>query len=266
MNAVSLRGENGDFTYSLSGNTVSIAMADESKPGSSLTYADGKLSDPQKQTFAPSTPKQTEQVLAWFEAWSGGNSGHYEMIEYVERSWNGERVAECTIIARAEWLNEVNQGGRITIRGGSVYAYGVVDGAGIGGGEDGDGGIITISGGYVEARGDDYGSGIGAGEDGNGGIITITTTDGPLYIYAEGGSDCGWWAGSIGSNDSDKFGTLILGNGVQTHAWIDPAHDGFGPILVEYNPVAYIQQRKKTILLTCDHPGYTPQTCIYCKH
>lgn len=179
MNAVSLRGENGDFTYSLSGNTVSIAMADESKPGSSLTYADGKLSDPQKQTFAPSTPKQTEQVLAWFEAWSGGNSGHYEMIEYVERSWNGERVAECTIIARAEWLNEVNQGGRITIRGGSVYAYGVVDGAGIGGGEDGDGGIITISGGYVEARGDDYGSGIGAGEDGNGGIITITTTDGP---------------------------------------------------------------------------------------
>lgn len=45
------------------------------------------------------------------------------------------------------------RGGKITIIGGEVHAYGGDNGAGIGGGVNGDSGDITISGGLVEAVG-----------------------------------------------------------------------------------------------------------------
>ena len=69
-------------------------------------------------------------------------------------------------------------GGTITIYGGDITANGPTDsncgenGAGIGGGYCGAGGTITINGGTITAYSRD-GAGIGGGDDGDGGNITI---------------------------------------------------------------------------------------------
>ena len=131
-------------------------------------------------------------------------------------------------------------------------------GAGIGGGEGANGGFVKIHGGYVYAGGNSYGSGIGAGQDGNGGEITIDITSGnPLYVEAVGGSDISIWAGSIGSNDSEKFGTLNIGNGVKTRTY-NYNESYWETIKVENHPVTYVHERRKAVLFTCDHAGYTP--------
>ena len=157
-------------------------------------------------------------------------------------------------------------GGTVIINDGHVEAYGGTDAAGIGGGEGANGGFVKIHGGYVYAEGNSYGSGIGAGEDGNGGEITIDITSGnPLYVEAVGGSDISIWAGSIGSNDSEKFGTLNIGNGVKTRTY-NYNESYWETIKVENHPVTYVHERRKAVLFTCDHAGYTPQTCPYCTH
>ena len=56
---------------------------------------------------------------------------------------------------------------------GSLTANGGINGAGIGGGWNGNGGSITINGGAVTATGGDTGAGIGGGAYGNGGTISI---------------------------------------------------------------------------------------------
>ena len=162
--------------------------------------------------------------------------------------------------------------GKITIEGGEVYAYGGDDAAGIGTGEETTSGSnikadnITIRGGHVEALGQGYGAGIGAGQDAEVGTITVSTQSGNLFIDAWAGDDCGVWAGSIGAYKEDYFGTLNIGNRVKVIAWIDPIQDVWGEVAVSDDPVAYVQQRQHVQLRTCDHPGYTPETCIYCTH
>lgn len=113
-------------------------------------------------------------------------------------------------------------------------------GAGIGGGASNDNGNLTIWNGSITARGDGESAGIG-------------------------GSDISIWAGSIGSNDSDKVGTLNIGNGVKTRTY-NYNESYWETIKVENHPVTYVHERRKAVLFTCDHAGYTPQTCPYCTH
>jgi hypothetical protein len=161
--------------------------------------------------------------------------------------------------------------GRITISGGEVHAYGGDDAAGIGTGEETTSGPniwadnITISGGTVEAVGGGYGAGVGAGQDAEVGTITITTESGSVYVSGRSGNDCGWWAGAFGAYKEDARGTLNIGKGVKTMS-IETDYS-WSTIPVEWNPVAFAQQRCHVQIQTCDHPGgHTAQTCIYCKH
>ena len=163
--------------------------------------------------------------------------------------------------------------GTITISGGEVHAYGGDDAAGIGTGEETTSGPnikadnITISGGVVEAVGGGYGAGIGAGQDAEVGTITVTTENGPVHVSGRAGNDCGLWAGSIGAYKEDARGTLNIGKGVKVIGITD-FNNGitWTDIPVELNPVAWIYERCHVQLKTCDHPGYTAQTCIFCKH
>ena len=160
-------------------------------------------------------------------------------------------------------------GGTITISGGTVYAYGGIDAAGIGSGEEEifapntNSGNITITGGFVRAVGKSYGAGIGAGEYSDCLTVTINTSSGnPLTVEAISGEDCGS-AGSIGSNDPDRFGTLIIGDRVKVQTYSSSTWSTLETNVNRPDKVHRIRQAK---LSTCDHPGYTPETCPYCTH
>ena len=161
------------------------------------------------------------------------------------------------------------RGGKITISGGEVHAYGGDNGAGIGGGNKGNSGDITISGGLVEAVGGTYGAGIGAGSWGMMETITINNDNGPVYVSGRAGNDCGLYAGSIGTylEIFRDGGTLNIGNGVKVIGITDFDNGvTWADIPVASNPARWIYERCHVQLKTCDHPGYTAETCIYCKH
>ena len=105
-----------------------------------------------------------------------------------------------------------DNGGTITISGGTVNATGGDSGAGIGGGGVGDGGTITISGGTVNATGGDSGAGIGGGNNdagisgdnsGAGGTITIS---GSADVTATGG----YRGAGIGGGNNGAGGTVTI--------------------------------------------------------
>ncbi len=113
----------------------------------------------------------------------------------------------------------------ITITGGTVNAIGGTSGAGIGGGEDPnmDFGFektnITITGGTVKAiGGQDGGAGIGGGLEGDGGTIIIS--DG-AKVYAEGyKAEGGTAADDIGKgSDGSKSGSLSI-SGAETKVFV----------------------------------------------
>ncbi len=104
-------------------------------------------------------------------------------------------------------------GGTITISGGSVTASGGSGlGAGIGGGGNGgSGGTITISGGTVTATGGGSGAaGIGGGEQGAGGTVVIT--GGSVKAVAGGGN-----AEPIGRGANGASGSLQNGGGANVY-------------------------------------------------
>lgn len=81
--------------------------------------------------------------------------------------------------------------------------------------------------------------------DGYGGNITINTTS--------------------GSNDNTQFGNLTIGNGVRTKTY--NYNGGFREnVKVEDSPVTFVHERRKAVLSTCNHEGYTAATCPYCTH
>jgi len=96
---------------------------------------------------------------------------------------------------------------------GSLYATGGPSGAGIGGGNSNNGGIITINGGTIAATGGNGvgsggGAGIGGGLFGNGGTVTINNGT----VTATGGSrGAGIGGGNIGSG-----GTIAINGGTVT--------------------------------------------------
>lgn len=105
--------------------------------------------------------------------------------------------------------------GNITIKSGTIVAWGSEGGAGIGGGYEFGGGTatgnITIEGGYVKAYSESNGAGIGAGQNASyGGTVTIS---GGL-VYASGVVSIGGGSRVIGGTNSGAFSTGTDGNAV----------------------------------------------------
>jgi len=71
---LSARGEDGegDFHYTISGNTVTIDKTGEKW---TMTYADGKLSDPERIAFQKATTAQQTLVEQLYGEWQKANSG-----------------------------------------------------------------------------------------------------------------------------------------------------------------------------------------------
>ena len=109
------------------------------------------------------------------------------------------------------------EGKKITINGGSVTATGGKDGAGIGGGDEGEGKKITINGGTVNAAGGDCGAGIGGGAMGSGSNVTVSgaaqvtatvSKSNRIYYYGTGAT-----IGNGGNQTPD--GELVDGEEIQ---------------------------------------------------
>ena len=104
-----------------------------------------------------------------------------------------------------------NKSCSVEISGGLVDATGGHDGAGIGGGEDGEGGTITISGGTVYANGGTFAAGIGSGQDGkSAGTILIK---GNTSVTAKGGEN---GAGIGGGEYGGRGGSITIEGGIVT--------------------------------------------------
>ena len=103
---------------------------------------------------------------------------------------------------------EKNNGGSLTIadedKNGKLTAWGGQQGAGIGGGLDGNGSDIIISGGEVSASGGKNGAGIGGGVDGKGEGITVS---GNAQLKVRGGSVHGDYGTGAGIGGGGSYGT-----------------------------------------------------------
>ena len=110
--------------------------------------------------------------------------------------------------------SESSNGGVIEIYGGKIRAYGGQDGAGIGGGKDGEGHqSITISGGDIEAYGGDSAAGIGNGYDSSSVKVSITINGGHVEAYAGIEKKSGGRAGAaIGGGASASTSRVFQGS------------------------------------------------------
>ena len=108
---------------------------------------------------------------------------------------------------------EVSGSNSLTIYGdANLNAVGGSNGAGIGGGAQGNGSNITINGGTVEATGKNGGAGIGGGKNGSGSNITIN--GGQVTAYSSGASACiGGGNGGNGTNIIINGGTVTTESG-----------------------------------------------------
>ena len=116
--------------------------------------------------------------------------------------------------------NDKENGGAITINGGTIIATGGgYVAAGIGGGKASNGGTVTINGGTVTATGGQYyGSGIGGGQNGSGGNVTI---NGGTVTATGGSSNAGTSSGATGIGRGcwgSSVGTLTAGSTVSVKA------------------------------------------------
>ena len=64
------------------------------------------------------------------------------------------------------------------------------------------------------------------------------------------------------SYDPDRFGTLIIGDRVKAQTY----NSAWGTLKTNVNRADEIHRIRHAKLSTCDHPGYTPETCPYCTH
>jgi len=73
--ACNLRGENGDFEYTVSNDKVTIKLADiygENDSTWTVRCASYALTDPEGRVFRHSTENERDLVFAWYESWHGG--------------------------------------------------------------------------------------------------------------------------------------------------------------------------------------------------
>lgn len=104
--------------------------------------------------------------------------------------------------------------GNIVIDGGTIYAHGGNDAAGIGSGHLGTCGTITINGGTIEAHGGGGSAGIGGGDGGTCGIININAVNG-MSIRAYKGNGCYCHIGyyiSYANNGTVNIDSNVYGN------------------------------------------------------
>lgn len=122
---------------------------------------------------------------------------------------------------------------------GSLYASGGAFGAGIGGGYMQNGGAVTILGGTVSANGGDLAAGIGGAYTGNGGPVTITggtvTATGGLRAAGIGGGISGAGGDVMITGGSIK----AIGSRSNIGAGYNGAHDG--TLTNGFVPVALIK-------------------------
>ena len=98
--------------------------------------------------------------------------------------------------------------GSVTVHGGSIYAYGGTDGAGIGGSAGHSGGSFTQDGGFVYARGAGNSAGIGGGSGHSGGTVNIS--GGTLTAIGAAG------AAGIGGGSGGGSGSFTISAGTVT--------------------------------------------------
>lgn len=118
-------------------------------------------------------------------------------------------------------------GEKIVIKDGVIYAYGRSGGSGIGGGGSGSAGNIKIYGGQIEATGDYGGAGIGSGYGGAaGGKIVILGGK----IVSIGSTNLNEGSAGIGGGNRGAGGSITI-SGAEVHATGgegSPAGDGIG--------------------------------------
>ena len=75
--AESARGEDGEgeFHYTISGNTVTVTI-DKTGEKWTMTYADGKLTDPERIAFQKATTAQQTLIEQLYGEWQKANSGN----------------------------------------------------------------------------------------------------------------------------------------------------------------------------------------------
>ena len=127
-----------------------------------------------------------------------------------------------------------NIGSIITINGGIVNAFGGLHGAGIGGGGYyAVGGAITITGGTVNAQGGLNSAGIGGGDGGDGGTIAISGgTVNAIGSKLGAGSGAGIGGGGGGDGDIITIsGGIVTAKGTNSGAGIGGGSGGDGGII-----------------------------------
>ena len=72
---------NGALHYTISGNTVSVTL-DKTSEKWELTYADGKLTDPERIVFQKATAAQQAEVNQWYAEWQAANSAQDD--DYIQ--------------------------------------------------------------------------------------------------------------------------------------------------------------------------------------
>lgn len=116
----------------------------------------------------------------------------------------------------------ITNGGKITIKGGTIEATGGSAGAGIGGGSYGAAGNILIEGGKITAKGGYYGAGIGGGNSGDyyGNNSTITIKGGDITANGETS------AAGIGGGYYSSSGNITINTGlsITTTGYIEPGN------------------------------------------
>ncbi len=123
-------------------------------------------------------------------------SGGFVRAECMKLRLDGKDY-ESQGAAIGSGYNSSQHWGKINITGGIVMAKGM-DGAGIGGGADGNGGEINISGGTVIATSEE-GAGIGGGYKGSGGNVTVSGGNVTSYSSQYGAGIGGGWKGNGGT-------------------------------------------------------------------
>ena len=129
----------------------------------------------------------------WHAGLEKNNDGK---LTITDKNENGKLSATGGYDGAGIGGGDQGNGSNIAITGGKVIATGGDYGAGIGGGTYAGGNDITITGGKVTATGGEYGAGIGGGDQGNGSNITITGGE----VTAVGGTNGAGIGGGLRKN------------------------------------------------------------------
>jgi hypothetical protein len=131
-------------------------------------------------------------------------------------------------------------GGTVIVNSSIVEATGGGNGAGIGGGGNGKGGALTINGGTVTATGGSNGAGVGGGNGGKGGNTSLT--GGTLFAQGKsGGADIGKGSGATTSGANTFTGGAIhLANNSITTTPTDGANRVWRMTVTNLTPYASI--------------------------